>query len=231
MLRFPRTLLAASISAAFVVPQTQAETISDDSVQELPTIDQCLINEPEADNPNQLPVNVEADSLEAINGDKATYRGNVVVVQGKKRMLADNVTMHQQENIVVAEGNVTFSDGELKTISDKATNNLNTEEVTLENTNYKFLCEPGRGEAVYVAKTGKAVYEIEDGTITSCPEGDSSWRMRASSIDIDQNEEQAIFYNPRFEILNVPVFYMPFLTVPIGDTRKTGFLYPKVSYG
>lgn len=231
MLRFPRTLLAASISAAFVVPQTQAETMSDDSVQELPTIDQCLINEPEAENPNQLPVNVEADSLEAINGDKATYRGNVVVVQGKKRMLADNVTMHQQENIVVAEGNVTFSDGELKTISDKATNNLNTEEVTLENTNYKFLCEPGRGEAVYVAKTGKAVYEIEDGTITSCPEGDSSWRMRATSIDIDQNEEQAIFYNPRFEIVNVPVFYLPFLTVPIGDTRKTGFLYPKVSYG
>ncbi|KJY83586.1 LPS biosynthesis protein [Vibrio galatheae] len=231
MLRFPRTLLAASISAAFIVPQTQAETISDDSVQELPIIDQCLINEPEAENPNQLPVNVEADSLEAINGDKATYRGNVVVVQGKKRMLADNVTMHQQDNIVVAEGNVTFSDGEVKTISDKATNNLNTEEVTLENTNYQFLCEPGRGEAVYVAKTGKAVYEIEDGSITSCPEGDNSWRMRASSIDIDQNEEEATFYNPRFEVGNVPIFYLPFLTVPIGDTRKTGFLYPTVSYG
>ncbi|MGY5614384.1 LPS assembly protein LptD [Vibrio brasiliensis] len=231
MLRFPRTLLAASISAAFVVPQTQAETMLDDSVQELPAIDQCLINEPEPDNPNKQPVNVEADSLEAINGDKATYRGNVVVVQGKKRMQADNVTLHQKENIVVAEGNVTFSDGEVKTISDKATNNLNTDYVTLENTNYQFLCEPGRGEAVYVAKTGKAVYEIEDGTITSCPEGDSSWRMRASSIDIDQDEEEATFYNPRFEIVNVPVFYLPFLTVPIGDTRKTGFLYPTVSYG
>ncbi|RTZ14945.1 LPS assembly protein LptD [Vibrio aquaticus] len=231
MLRFPRTLLAASISAAFVVPQTQAETITDNSVQELPAIDQCLINEPEPENPNQLPVNVEADSLEAINGDKATYRGNVVVVQGKKRMLADNVTLHQQDNVVVAEGNVTFSDGEVKTISEKATNNLNTDFVTLENTNYQFLCEPGRGEAVYVAKTGKAVYEIEDGSITSCPEGDNSWRMVASSIDIDQNEEEATFYNPRFEVVSVPVFYLPYLTVPIGDTRKTGFLYPTVSYG
>lgn len=55
-------------------------------------------------------------------------------------MKADNVTLHQQDNIVVAEGNVTFSDGELKTISDKAVNHLNTEQVTLENTNYKFLC-------------------------------------------------------------------------------------------
>lgn len=240
MPRFPRTLLATSISAAFLMPQAQAEDIPLDTSQEMPfigecqtldLIDQCLVNEEEPENANQLPINVEADSLEAINGDKATYSGNVTVVQGKKRMKADNVTLHQQDNIVVAEGNVTFSDGELKTISDKAVNKLNTEEVTLENTNYKFLCEPGRGEAVYVSKTGKAVYEIEDGTITSCPEGDKSWRMKASSIDIDQNEEEATFYNPRFEILNVPVFYLPFLTVPIGDTRKTGFLYPTVSYG
>lgn len=232
MPRFPRSLLAASISAAVFTPQIQAsEALVDDSVQELPAIDQCLIDQPDAENPTQQPINVEADSLEGINGDKATYSGNVIVVQGKKRMQADNVTLHQKENVVVAEGNVMFSDGEVKTISDKAVNHLNTEHVELNNTKYQFLCEPGRGEAVYVAKTGKALYEIEDGSITSCPEGDNSWRMVASSIDIDQNDEEATFYNPRFEIQSVPVFYLPFLTVPIGDTRKTGFLYPTVSYG
>ncbi|GAA5647916.1 LPS assembly protein LptD [Vibrio proteolyticus] len=231
MPRFPLTLLAASISAAFFVPPTQAEATVEDSVQELPAIDQCLINQPDPENPNEQPINVEADALEAVNGEKATYSGNVVVTQGKKRIIADNVTLHQKENIVVAEGNVNFSDGQLKGLSDRATNDLNTDQVTLENTKYKFLCEPGRGHAVYISKTGKAVYEIEDGSITSCPDGDNAWRMVATSIDVDQNEEQATFYNPRFEIQNVPVFYLPWLTVPIGDTRKTGFLYPTVSYG
>ncbi|MCL4115321.1 UNVERIFIED_CONTAM: hypothetical protein GTU68_059418 [Idotea baltica] len=196
----------------------------------MPSIDQCLI-EPTAENETQLPAHVESDRLEAINGDKAIYSGDVRVTQGNKTILADNVTLHQQENIVVAEGNVNFSDGQIKSISDKATNNLTTDEMTLENTDYEFLCEPGRGNAVYIAKTGKAVYEIEDGSITSCPIGDNAWRLRASSIDVDQNEEQATFYNPRFEIQSVPVFYLPYLTVPIGDTRKTGFLYPTVSYG
>lgn len=228
---FSRTLLAASISAALFVPQTQAEAMLDNSVQEMPAINQCLINEPEAENSSQQPINVEADTLEAVNGERANYSGNVVVVQGKKRILADTVTLHQKDNIVVAQGNVNFSDGEVRTISDKATNNLNTDLMTLENTKYQFLCEPGRGEAVYISKTGKAVYEIEDGSITSCPEGNNAWRLKASSIDIDQNEEQATFYNPRFEIQNIPIFYLPFLTVPIGDTRKTGFLYPTVSYG
>lgn len=230
MQSFSRTLLAASISTALYVSTTQAETITDSSVQEMPSIDQCLI-EPAAENETQLPAHVESDRLEAINGDKAIYSGDVRVTQGNKTILADNVTLHQQENIVVAEGNVNFSDGQIKSVSDRATNNLTTDEMTLENTDYEFLCEPGRGDAVYIAKTGKAVYEIEDGSITSCPIGDNAWRLRASSIDVDQNKEQATFYNPRFEIQSVPVFYLPYLTVPIGDTRKTGFLYPTVSYG
>ncbi|WP_428772871.1 LPS assembly protein LptD [Vibrio sp.] len=228
---FPRTLLAASIGAALYVPQTLAEAMINDSVQELPAIDQCLVDVPEQEDATQLPIKVEADSLEAISGDKATYSGNVVVVQGKKRIRADNVTLHQQDNMVVAEGNVQFSDGEFQTQSDRATNDLNKDQITLENTQYKFLCEPGRGEAVYISKTGKAVYKIEDGSITSCPDGDNAWRMKASSIDVDQEKEQAVFHHTRFEILDVPVMYVPYITLPIGDTRKSGFLYPTISYG
>ncbi|MZI92697.1 LPS assembly protein LptD [Vibrio sp. CAIM 722] len=232
MLRFSRTFLAASISAALFAPLTQAaEDTQVNSSLKPAAIDQCIINEPEQENSKEQPINVEADKLEAINGNKATYSGNVVVTQGKKRIKAQSVTLHQKENVVVAEGDVQFNDGQVKTRSDKATNNLNSDEMTLENTDYKFLCQPGRGHAVYVARTGKKVYQIEDGSITSCPEGDSSWRFVASSIDVDQDEEEATFYNPRFEIQNVPVMYLPLLTVPIGDKRKTGFLYPSVSYG
>ena len=74
MPRFSRTLLATSISAAFLMPQAQAEDIPLDTSQEMPfigecqtldLIDQCLVNEEEPENANQLPINVEADSLEA----------------------------------------------------------------------------------------------------------------------------------------------------------------------
>ena len=227
---FSRTLLAASISTALFVPTTQAETTTKDSVQEMPSADQCLIA-PSDNSDLQLPAQVEADRLEAINGQKASYSGDVKVTQGNKTILAEKVTLHQQENIVVAEGDVTFNDGQVKATSSKVTNNLTTNEFELENTQYEFLCEQGRGEAVYITKTGKAIYEMKDGSITSCPEGDNSWRLKASSIELDQNEEQATLVNPRFEIQSVPVFYLPYMTVPVGDTRKTGFLYPTVSYG
>ena len=227
---FSRTLLAASISSALFVPTTQAETTIDDSVQEMPSTDQCLIASSD-DSDLNAPAYVEADRLEAVNGEKASYSGSVKVTQGIKTIEAETVTLHQQENIVVAEGNVTFNDGQFKATSDKVTNNLTTNEFELENTQYQMLCESGRGDARYIARTGKAVYELEDGTITSCPPGDKSWRLKASNIELDQDEESATFINPRFEVLDVPIFYLPYLTVPVGESRKTGFLYPTFSYG
>ncbi|MDR9828289.1 LPS assembly protein LptD [Vibrio sp. FNV 38] len=231
MSRFPLTLLATSISAAVYFPQAIAADDLSSSVQELPTKDQCLVSDQEVEDVNQLPINVEADSLEAINGEKAVYQGNVVVTQGNRKMTADNVTLHQDDNIVVATGNVSFNDGQFTSTSDKATNNLVTNEISLENTQYQMLCEQGRGEAIYITKDGRGVYEMSDGTITSCPEGDNSWRMKASSIEVNQEEERATLYDPRFEVLDVPIFYMPYMTLPLSDARKTGVLYPSVSYG
>ncbi|WP_264404174.1 LPS assembly protein LptD [Vibrio owensii] len=231
MQHFSRTCLAASISTALFVPTTQAEANINDSVQEMPTTDQCLVETSGEEDALNSEVVVQADRLQAINGDKAQYSGNVEVTQGPKKITADSVTLHQQDNVVVAEGNVTFNDGKVKARSDRVTNDINQDTFSLENTDYQFLCQQGRGTAAYIARTGQSVYELEDGSITSCPQGDNSWRLVASGIDVDQDEETATLHHPRFEVLDVPVFYVPYLTMPIGDTRKTGFLFPSMSYG
>ncbi|GAB7219144.1 LPS assembly protein LptD [Vibrio comitans] len=191
---------------------------------------QCIIPT-KSEEEEEQPTHVEADSLDGINGKEATYRGNVKVTQGTKRVNADTVTLYQAENTIVAKGNVEMSDGQIKTVSETATTNLDTDVTTLEMANYNLLCQNGRGDAKVIRVEGKLYYELEDGSITSCPEDDNSWRLVSSSIEIDQEAEEATLYNPRFEIQNVPVFYVPWLTVPIGDTRKTGFLYPTVAYG
>ncbi len=230
MQHISRTFLAASIGSALLIPTANGESLNQSSVQDMPTTGQCQVDVSSSED-NSKPVVVKSDHLQAVNGDKATYSGNVEVVQGTKVITANNVTLHQKENKVVAEGNVTFKNDQVKATSDRAINNMNDDTFELENTQYQFLCKPGRGKAQYISKTGQAIYKMQDGSLTFCPEGDDSWRLVASGIDVDQNEETATFYNPRFEIMDVPVFYFPYLTLPIGDTRKTGFLYPSVSYG
>jgi LPS-assembly protein len=235
MLRNFRTLVVASTFATIYCVPVLAETTTTQSDQEtqdpFAAFDQCQVNTDKNQETEQLPTQIDANSLIGTKGGTAQYQGDVVVTQGDKRLRADSVTLHQTENIVVAEGNVVMTDGQIKTESEKTTTNLNTEESTIEQVKYNLLCESGRGDAAIIHSSGKAFYELEDGSLTACPEGDNSWRLTASSIEIDQAEESAKFYNPKFEIFDVPVFYLPYMTMPIGNERKTGVLYPTVAYG
>ncbi|PWR03230.1 LPS-assembly protein LptD [Meridianimarinicoccus roseus] len=63
-----------------------------------------------------------------------------------------------------------------------------------------------------------------------CETGETPlWEIRASRVIHDQDAGQVYFYNARFRIAGVPVFYLPALRVPDGtDPRVRGFLAPSV---
>lgn len=229
MLPISRTFLTTLISAAFL-PSAFADESSSDSVPEIVPVDQCIAPKKNAADPAEETVNIEADSINASGRSQAVYQGDVVITQGHKKITADKVTINQGENSITADGNVNMNDGQIKSNSNKVNSDLKGERVELYDTQYKLLCQPARGEATYILKDGQSIYTMEDGSLTTCPEGNKSWRVKASDIDIDNEEEEATFYNTRFEILDVPVFYWPYITVPIGDKRKTGFLYPTGGY-
>lgn len=194
------------------------------------TVNSCEVpNKTSKEEEDQKPVLIQADSVEASNNSKATYKGNVHIIKGRQEIKADTITLHQQENIAIAEGNVDYSSMDMRSTSDKVTTDLTTEDTTMINTAYKMSCQPIRGTASRVLKTGQEIYQLEDASFTTCPAGDKSWRFKASDIELDQSDEWATFYNARFEVLDVPIFYLPYLTVPVGDKRKTGVLIPSVS--
>ncbi|MFV0574870.1 MAG: LPS assembly protein LptD [Vibrio sp.] len=224
-----RTFLATLISAA-LLPTALANESSNDSVPEVPPVDQCIVSDNSEQDQQSQPVNIEADSLSTEGTNAAVYSGGVIVTQGNKKIQTDKLTVNQEENSIVADGNVTMYDGQIKANSTKVKSDLKGDQMEFHNSDYKLLCETARGDAAYILKTGQKIYNIEDGTLTTCPEDNKSWRIKATDIDIDKNEEEATFWNTRFELLNIPVFYWPYVTVPIGNKRKTGFLYPSASY-
>lgn len=182
-----------------------------------------------AEDINNLPIKIEADSAEAKANERAIYRGDVVVTQGNRTVKADTATLRQPENIVTADGNVYFHDGEIAVSGKSLQTNLDNEDTTLTEAYYKMMCTPGRGQAKRVFKNGTTFYEMEDGTYTTCPDDDKSWRFSAGKLEKEQGDIFANLYHARFEVLDTPVFYLPYLRVPVEDGRLTGFLYPSVS--
>ncbi len=190
----------------------------------------CLNKKEQVEDVNNAPVTIVADRAEAKANDKAIYSGDVVVTQGHRTMKSDTATLRQPENIVTAEGNVYFHDGEMAVSGKSLQSNLDTEDTTLLDAEYQMMCEPGRGQAKRVFKNGTTFYELEDGTYTTCPDNDDSWRFSAGKIEKEDGDIFADLYHARFEVLDTPVFYLPYLRVPVEDGRLTGFLYPSISW-
>lgn len=67
---------------------------------------------------------------------------------------------------------------------------------------------------------------LTDGYITSGGPYDNAWKITGKNIDIDTKEEMAYFKGGYFEVEDVPVMYLPYLSHPISDKRRSGFLMP-----
>ncbi len=191
--------------------------------------ERCIAPEDRINNINELPITIEADRVEAQTNDKSLYTGDVVIKQGYRLLRADKIELTAPNDDLVAEGNVYLYDGDLILSSTKLQSNLATEASTLENATYNLMCTDGRGEAKRVFKNGTTFYLLEDGTYTTCPDGDNSWRFSAGRIEKQDGDIFADLYNARFEVLGAPILYLPYLRVPVESGRLTGFLYPSFS--
>ncbi len=207
---------------------------------------QCMLGVPSYNrplvngDPNQLPVTIHSDSVKGNYPDDAIFKGDVDVSQGNSRMLADEVQLHQRQpegqttpvRTVDALGNVHYDDNQVILKGPKAWSNLNTKDTNVWDGDYQMVGRRGRGTGDQMKLRGQNRYTImENGTFTSCLPGSNSWSVAGSEIIQDRQEEVAEIWNARFKLGSVPVFYSPYLQLPLGDRRRSGFLIPNAKYG
>jgi LPS-assembly protein len=176
-----------------------------------------------------IPVKIDALSVNGSNA-KFTYQDDVYLEQGDKQLSADKMTYWVDEEIATAEGNVNFVNGELTLFSDDMQTNLGNDQTTLHQAEYQFHGRGGRGSADRIYDNGLDLYELNTSSYTACPPEDTTWRLDASTLYIDNAEEVGSAYNAVLRVKDVPVFYFPYITYPLTDKRKTGLLFPSFEY-
>jgi len=229
------TLLATLIGAA-ISQQAFADDLMSQCMLGVPSYNRPLVN----GDTNQLPVTIHSDAAKGNYPDDAVFTGNVNIEQGNSRMQADEVQLHQRQQegqtapvrTVDALGNVHYDDNQVILKGPKAWSNLNSKDTNVWNGQYQMVDRQGRGTADQMKLRGDNRYTIlENGTFTSCLPGSNSWSVVGSEVIQDREEEVAEIWNARFKLGPVPVFYSPYLQLPIGDRRRSGFLIPNAKYG
>ena len=229
------TLLATMIGSALYSQQGLAADLASQCMLGVPSYNRPLVS----GDTNSLPVTITADSSKGTYPDNATFTGNVDINQGNSRLQADEVQLHQKQPEGAAEpvrtvdalGNVHYDDNQVILKGPKAWSNLNTKDTNVWEGDYQMVGRQGRGKADLMKQRGENRYTILDnGSFTSCLPGSNTWSVVGSEVIHDREEQVAEIWNARFKLGPVPVFYSPYLQLPIGDKRRSGFLIPNAKY-
>jgi len=172
---------------------------------------------------------LEASALNArYELDSELYlQGDVRLRQGPFQATGAEARYNQQSGELRLQGPlVSRGEGFLLTGQDA---NYSAQSGQLDINTATFLLHESelRGEASSLSRVGESLVVISDGMITTCGPGQNDWSIVASDIELDQAEGFGTARHVRLEVLDAPVFYWPYITFPIDDRRKTGFLYPQ----
>ncbi len=169
---------------------------------------------------------VTADSADMVEGGVSVLTGNVIIDRGGEQVGADKVSYDEPGQIITAEGNVRYWNQGFHASGDRGNMSLEKDQSTLDNASFLDLPSHGRGTAEQVIVTGKDLVDARKATYTTCNPGSADWLLAASRIKLNRTTDVGTATNVWVKFKKVPVFYSPYLSFPLSDKRKTGFLMP-----
>jgi LPS-assembly protein len=178
------------------------------------------------------PMQARANQARALENDVTELEGNATLRRDGAQLNADYLRYDRATDQAQARGNVTLTQpgaGQFRT--DDARVNLDTGAGFTGAGTFDLPQAQGRGDMGRADLLDHDHTRLTDVRYTTCPAGRDDWFLRAATLDIDTAENIGVARNVSVDFLGVPIFYLPYLSFPISDERKSGFLMPQVGVG
>ena len=178
-------------------------------------------------NPTGL-VDVKADDAQLVEQGTSVFTGNVIIVKDGQELTAQRVTYNQVSGQITATDRMQMRDSDIILKADQAEWSLNRDEGTLVDAQYQLREMHARGQADHVFRVGVSETDLKQATYTTCNEGDNSWVLRATEVSLDHEAAVGTAEDVIIKLADIPVFYTPYISFPLNDERKSGFLIPSI---
>ncbi|MBV7314435.1 LPS assembly protein LptD [Shewanella sp. NIFS-20-20] len=205
-----------------------------------PVPGQCVIQPPvpvpsvtaiqgQSDDLTHALIYISSDSSDATMGQMASFQGDVRVTQGNRLIQADQAIFNQQQEQLDANGNLIFQDSLFTVTADSLVAKMRQNSAVLSGANYWLHGQQVHGSAQELEITPDNNLLMTQTNFTTCPPENLTWILEADKIKIDSDDEWGEIWDAKVKLLGVPVFYVPYMTVPVSDKRKSGLLFPSIS--
>lgn len=141
-------------------------------------------------------------------------------------MTADEATYNRTNQVLTAKGNVYLVKGGDILWGDSLVMDTETGRAEMENGRIFTTQGNFRADGKQIARLGDDNYALRNGGVTTCDAAIPSWKFGASALDVTL-EEYATGKSVVFYVKDIPVFYFPYIILPVKRERQSGFLFPE----
>jgi LPS-assembly protein len=171
------------------------------------------------------PFNIAADQAVYGLGGEADLAGNVQVLQGDRELRANHAHYDPKNTSFELEGDVEYSDS-LVHVTGVGGNYVQNEGADFTQAQFELHQPQAHGTADVMHLAADGTIRLEHVRFTTCPKEDPVWELRASSIVLDTHARIGIARSTKVDFDGVPILYLPWLSFPLSNDRKSGFLFP-----
>ncbi|MBW2286488.1 MAG: LPS-assembly protein LptD [Deltaproteobacteria bacterium] len=156
-------------------------------------------------------------------------RGNVRISSKDTELTADWMVFNHEISRGAATGNIVFSTSDDVLRARFIEFNIDTQRGILFGAAFDSEKDQFRLQGEEIVKHSDDTYSFERGRFTTCecpdPDDRDPWAIKAESAQIDVGG-YGTARNSTFEILGVPVVWLPWMTYPLKTERESGLLFP-----
>ncbi|MEM7280182.1 MAG: LPS assembly protein LptD [Pseudomonadota bacterium] len=171
------------------------------------------------------PVELLARHAEVSMDGTFDLQGQVEVRQGDRRLTADQASYDRTSGDFQASGDVGYFQSGLEITGETAKFESKEGTGILSKTVFD-LPGRGRGSAGETKLMDENTLSLKDVRYTACPKGQIDWELVAPDIRINNNKGVGVGRNVRVMFKGFPLLYIPYISFPISDQRKSGVLPP-----
>lgn len=217
--------LIVSAGAGFGVPASAAEPCPERPPR-LSTAQKHL-NKPAETGPAQ----VYAREMRVAPDGLTEFTGNVEIQGDNQSLSAERLLYDKNTERLDATGNVSFKEASgLSYLTEETHLNLDSRTGYAGNGSFRFEDGSARGDAERIDFEGPDHTRFTRVRYTTCAPGRDDWYLKMKELELDTEKNIGTARHASVNFQGVPILYLPYLSFPISDERKSGFLIPRAGY-
>ena len=178
-----------------------------------------------------LPTFVSGDNLAGHQDMETTIEGHAMLRRGDTVIRADRIEYDQSVDLAKAQGNIRINRSGNVYEGSSLELKLESFQGFMEHPGYRFLRNEAHGEADRVDFLDASRSVVHSANYTTCQRQPGAgwmpdWILRASSIQIDTEEEVGQAENAVLSFKGMPILPIPSISFPLSEKRKSGFMPP-----